>query len=657
MEELEKLGLDGFEDLFNIAFVNDKEPVYTLFECLNSLEDDILDFIFNYYKDIHKAVKGNIKSKKTKIELLNQKIPEMFTEFLNFINSNDEEVINDCIKNKTTNKSNSSLLSNGFLFGFLNDEENIYIVPKELLEIYKKNYTLEYKKDKDITKVKECFFVYGIMNGVIEKDFFINLLKEKYQIKLTIKEIENIIKENKGNIYKNKYYTILDISDKENMDSLIDIKNDSSVPYKILDEEEMVYYLYLLQKWFKDLDKIFKNKKDIDYDKLDVLFKIVSAYSDDSFDILDDCNAEFDFDSKISSKLFEFIEENLNEFRFWDLNGNTLKEFDMHESLLYLIKKLPKKHDLKSLLNSLSREALERIYETYDIEEDINELIKAIKDDFQDTVDFSVSNETLETLRSYHESNFTVDTETYLIANANLFIYEDNHDIKVIIPSEFLEILDDTLPEEKEIHYVDDIDDYVYEYITANGIIEREKLQELLFKHHEIKVNLDELDKIVKKEKFLIKDNLYIVLNDFSKEEIDVIKQLKDTFGLDYKVCDYNVALPENNMMEELEDFLDSIDIKNSQDIISIIISGIKFGIITEEGLKEQFKSSDIKISSKDFKEMYSIIKKYKNNISIWIYNGYSINEFSERIKKVKIGRNEKCPCGSNKKYKYCCGK
>jgi len=25
--------------------------------------------------------------------------------------------------------------------------------------------------------------------------------------------------------------------------------------------------------------------------------------------------------------------------------------------------------------------------------------------------------------------------------------------------------------------------------------------------------------------------------------------------------------------------------------------------------------------------------------------------------KEIKVGRNEKCPCGSGKKYKNCCGK
>jgi len=41
---------------------------------------------------------------------------------------------------------------------------------------------------------------------------------------------------------------------------------------------------------------------------------------------------------------------------------------------------------------------------------------------------------------------------------------------------------------------------------------------------------------------------------------------------------------------------------------------------------------------------------------------GIMCNLKEEEIKKhfqksVKIGRNEKCPCNSNKKYKKCCGK
>ena len=32
-------------------------------------------------------------------------------------------------------------------------------------------------------------------------------------------------------------------------------------------------------------------------------------------------------------------------------------------------------------------------------------------------------------------------------------------------------------------------------------------------------------------------------------------------------------------------------------------------------------------------------------------------DEKASENKGKKIGRNEKCPCGSEKKYKHCCGK
>lgn len=33
------------------------------------------------------------------------------------------------------------------------------------------------------------------------------------------------------------------------------------------------------------------------------------------------------------------------------------------------------------------------------------------------------------------------------------------------------------------------------------------------------------------------------------------------------------------------------------------------------------------------------------------------IERYKKRTGKNKIGRNERCPCGSGKKYKHCCGK
>ena len=32
------------------------------------------------------------------------------------------------------------------------------------------------------------------------------------------------------------------------------------------------------------------------------------------------------------------------------------------------------------------------------------------------------------------------------------------------------------------------------------------------------------------------------------------------------------------------------------------------------------------------------------------------LSSSAQLSKEKKVGRNEKCPCGSEKKYKYCCG-
>ena len=41
-----------------------------------------------------------------------------------------------------------------------------------------------------------------------------------------------------------------------------------------------------------------------------------------------------------------------------------------------------------------------------------------------------------------------------------------------------------------------------------------------------------------------------------------------------------------------------------------------------------------------------------------WDLKGNSIKrEIQKQEKKVEIGRNDPCPCGSGKKYKKCCGK
>ena len=83
----------------------------------------------------------------------------------------------------------------------------------------------------------------------------------------------------------------------------------------------------------------------------------------------------------------------------------------------------------------------------------------------------------------------------------------------------------------------------------------------------------------------------------------------------------------------------------------------LQMGIFNKELIKDLMEENNFKLDKKIFNDIISAINRYKNDIPIWIYNGYTKKELNSMPKKAKIGRNDPCPCGSGKKYKKCCGK
>jgi hypothetical protein len=67
----------------------------------------------------------------------------------------------------------------------------------------------------------------------------------------------------------------------------------------------------------------------------------------------------------------------------------------------------------------------------------------------------------------------------------------------------------------------------------------------------------------------------------------------------------------------------------------------------------------------KEIKHATKLISQMSNNTRIWGRSGMTPGEMhAQKQAKAayknperKIGRNDPCPCGSGKKYKYCCGK
>ena len=57
------------------------------------------------------------------------------------------------------------------------------------------------------------------------------------------------------------------------------------------------------------------------------------------------------------------------------------------------------------------------------------------------------------------------------------------------------------------------------------------------------------------------------------------------------------------------------------------------------------------------------MLEKIKNDVIKFLFNLNIVIEKEKTDQQVeipldnkKVGRNEKCPCGSGKKYKHCCG-
>ena len=66
-----------------------------------------------------------------------------------------------------------------------------------------------------------------------------------------------------------------------------------------------------------------------------------------------------------------------------------------------------------------------------------------------------------------------------------------------------------------------------------------------------------------------------------------------------------------------------------------------KEAFVLFEGLLEKIKNDII---------------KFLLNLNIIVSNEKKEEQTQNISDKKKIGRNEKCPCGSGKKYKHCCG-
>ena len=191
---------------------------------------------------------------------------------------------------------------------------------------------------------------------------------------------------------------------------------------------------------------------------------------------------------------------------------------------------------------------------------------------------------------------------------------------------------------------------YIINYVTINGIIKIDKLVDLLTNNHQLKTNKKEIIKIVKDNS--IDDDVcviddYICTTNFDKENFEWIKSLK-------KSDNYKVIRDVDELINELEDNDINFDIicenyNIDENIKDELRSLLTIGILNENILLMTLNKNSHTIPLKKQNSLYKELKSVINDRRMWILNGYKSSELNSGTKKAKIGRNEKCPCGSGK--------
>ena len=203
--------------------------------------------------------------------------------------------------------------------------------------------------------------------------------------------------------------------------------------------------------------------------------------------------------------------------------------------------------------------------------------------------------------------------------NENKFIDDFLDDIVV----ELIDLKKINLPNSKEDRFLNKFNSYFGKAFPVEKIEEIKKLEDVKFSS-EIKNLFNEKrlerEKIVGKDQSIkLEERIFLQIIDQNwKNHIQYLEQLRQVIGL----RSYGNRDPLIEYKKEAFQLFESLLQKLKTDVIKILIN------ITVEKNENKFEEK------KDIQQ----------------------NKISQNLLKKKIGRNEKCYCGSGKKFKHCCG-
>ena len=632
------------------------------FFCIDEKAKGNLEDILKYYSDeqledlmylYYAKTKSEIKklSHKTKVDMLSKAIKENIKNIFDHVGIDNLDAFDNMIKKGEHGGYSHIFIVAGF--AFVNDEGDIFIAD-DVRKIYDKEITKGYKKHKLELEILSLTSDLMLNMGIVPKYIVLSLFSNDLYNLMTNNEVDELLEENEYNILKAKaddeiYYLDKNISYTEgNFGDLKDI-----IWFKRT-RDSYGYYANKICDILKEISKILEGSDDITYK----LCSIVVTNLRTADEIIEDIKNNYNVSKKKIDEISNIIYTNFNSIRFWNCGGKTIDEVSLDRFILD--KKLDDDY-LPSYIEILTDRALDYLSDNYAFSnrKDLEDMLLTYANNIylKELEKEEVVDEVLECDNKEFNGNIHV---TEGVLNGIISLYRDGDIVKVSIPHEIKGMLRaGTIDNEPLIMPLDDT--IVTSYLVINGAIEKDVLKDILKEKEGIDLSIEELDEIVLRNNYFMIDNYYTIVDDIpniiEKEILPKKKSFKKYKGLGLEVDKANHKMYE--LKEELNSYLNTLDVNKvrKEYFLGTLLILLNANIYSEEFLKELCHENNFSLTKKQFENVYNIIDKYKNDIPIWIYNGYTKREVNSMPKEKKVGRNDPCPCGSGKKYKKCCGK
>ena len=638
-ENVDDVVKGDINEMYKLLLTTFERHSGTLKECLNKYKPTQLEAMYAL-SEKNDSQSFEKLSKNEQVDYLEKNALDTVTNHLTSLTLSGLQDLLELMDNPDYILKNNMLQALGIVFRSIEDGKEKYYIPSDVEKILKEELTQDVILETTLNDIRIFLLASHAVYGLVPKDLLIKTITTK---RPQIKDINKIIE------LLQEEYSIIKIDDKEylwpaNYPLPEKVKENITNP-KDLSYDEILAYFMALIGYFDNLLETIHFKNTTIYKVLDIF--VLSRKTTE--ELVEELTKEFNLKFKQTKSLQTFFED-FPSLRYWALGGRTIDEVELNH---FILNKMPKDKTLEGCLNSLSKKALDILYNKYDAK-DTEELGYQI---FESIIDEDLTNEDKDLILDEQGKEYQdYIISPYDITHGYYYLYKENDKIKVFIPKEIEDMLNRRDANDEEI----DGHDLIALYMLTNGILKKEKLQELLKQNHGIEYSIKELDREILDYQYFILDDYYSVLDELSNfEKIMIIKPKE---GKEYKPVDIFTAdfLDILNILSsEIHYYLENcqVDHDSKERFVGTIMILLQSGMFSKELIDEMMIDLDFKLDKSTYRKILSAIDRVKNDIPMWIYNGYTKREFNNRPKKVKIGRNDPCPCGSGKKYKKCCGK